>query len=230
MDRCWVPAAETTRWAAGLSTSRRIATCGAVLLFRPSHALPLPSNRQTRRYRLRPLPGASRARQNSGRDRLRARPSPERASAPPPLRNLLWLVRSPRDPSNTACRRSKDPRGGMRSRGLRDAKNVSVQHKEKSDVFAHKMHFWRGGQLAPRQKLLILVSVVIGSPTGKPPCEFRIFFDQKLRRAFGPNEDRVRLEPDVRVGLNVVGYLLDATHRVQLRRASGVRAAHQSIV
>src|ERR1700716_973311 len=100
--RCCVPAAETTRWTAGLSTSRRVATCGAVLLFRPSRALPLPCNRQTRRYRLRPLPGAGRAQQNSGRDRLRARPPPESASAPPPLRNLLWLVRAKWDWRYTA--------------------------------------------------------------------------------------------------------------------------------
>src|SRR4030081_1610305 len=94
--------AETTRWTAGLSTSRGLATGGAVFFFGPPRALPLPCNRQTRRYRLRPLPGAGRARRNSGRDRLRARPPPESASAPPPLRKLLWSVPSKRNRRYTA--------------------------------------------------------------------------------------------------------------------------------
>src|ERR1700737_4657984 len=80
--------------------------------------------------------------------------------------------------------------------------------------------------------LVAIVSavVVIGPLTGKPPCEVRILFYQKLRRALRPKEERVGVEPDVRVGLNVVGPLLDATDRRQMRRASGVRAAHQSVV
>src|SRR3979409_2695573 len=87
----------------------------------------------------------------------------------------------------------------------------------------------------PTSLISILVAImsaviVIGPLTGKPPSEVRILFYQKLRRALRPNEDRVRVEPDVRVGLNVVGHLLDATDRRQMRRASGVRAANQRVV
>src|ERR1700716_2859069 len=87
----------------------------------------------------------------------------------------------------------------------------------------------------PTSLISILVAIVsavivIGPLTGKPPCEVRILFYQKLRRALRPNEDRVGVEADVRVGLKVVGNLLDATDRRQMRRASGVRAAHQSVV
>src|ERR1700716_1534707 len=49
---------------------------------------------------------------------------------------------------------------------------------------------------------IVSAVIVIGPLTGKPPCEVRILFYQKLRRAFRPNEDRVGVEPDVRVGLN----------------------------
>jgi len=75
-----------------------------------------------------------------------------------------------------------------------------------------------------------VIVIMIAPATGEPLRELRIRFDQKLRRAFRPNEDRVRVEPDIRVGLNVEGHPLDAEDRLEMRRAGRVRAADQSVV
>src|SRR5712671_5165499 len=77
--------------------------------------------------------------------------------------------------------------------------------------------------------MAVPVVIVIGT-LGKPPCEVRILFNQQLRRTFRPNEDRVRVEPDIRIGLNVKGHLLDAVDGSQMRRACRVCTTCQSIV
>src|SRR5713101_6557785 len=67
----------------------------------------------------------------------------------------------------------------------------------------------RRGNVPHRQTFLISIPIVsvtimimVGPVTaGKSPRELRILFHQQLRRAFRPNEDRVRVEPDVRIGL-----------------------------
>src|SRR6266481_10056 len=77
--------------------------------------------------------------------------------------------------------------------------------------------------------MIMIVVIVIGSPR-KPLCEVGVLFHQQLRRTFRPDEDRVGVEPDVRVGLHVEGHLLDPVEGRQMRRTSGVRAAYQRVV
>src|SRR6266853_1102308 len=77
--------------------------------------------------------------------------------------------------------------------------------------------------------MAVPVVIVIGA-LSKPPCEIRILFNQQLRRTFRPNEDRVRVEPDIRIGLNVKGHLLDAVDGGQMRRACRVCTTDQSMV
>src|SRR4051812_3755897 len=57
-----------------------------------------------------------------------------------------------------------------------------------------------------------------------------ILLDQQLGGALGTDEDRVGVEPDVRIGLNVVGHLLDTVDGRQMRRAGGIRAADAGVV
>src|ERR1700716_4259572 len=51
--------------------------------------------------------------------------------------------------------------------------------------------------------IVITIVIVVVPMTGESFRELRIRFDQKLRSPFRPNEDRVRVEPDVGIGLHV---------------------------
>ncbi len=74
------------------------------------------------------------------------------------------------------------------------------------------------------------VAVAIAIATGNTLCQFRALLDEKLRSAFRTDEDRVRVEPDVRIGLNVVRDLFFyAVDRLEMRRASRVSAADLGI-
>src|SRR6266446_1290844 len=73
-----------------------------------------------------------------------------------------------------------------------------------------------GASLRPLISVVIAVPVVAASESLR---EFRIRFNQKLWRTMRPNENRVRVEPHVRVSLNVERHLLDAVDHLEMRRA-----------
>src|SRR5258707_5506851 len=73
--------------------------------------------------------------------------------------------------------------------------------------------------------MMMVVMIIVSPVIGKPLRQLRVLFDQQLGRPHRADEDRVRVEPDVRVRLNVEGDLLDAADRLQMRRTSGVDAA-----
>src|SRR5262245_58273292 len=71
---------------------------------------------------------------------------------------------------------------------------------------------------------MVVIIVMMMSCLGEPLRELRIPLNQELRRALRPDEDRVRVEPEVRPGLNVEGHQLEAVDCLQMRRAGRIRA------